>query len=93
MPICLHLPSLREVLHNRTQDQPGQTSHPIDFEEVRDFLIMQTSVQKRNYDRRHNIKDLPELHPGQAVLFLSPADANIYIEGTITGPSLHLAAT
>ena len=30
---------------------------------------------------------MPELHPGQAVLFLSPADTNIYIEGTITGPS------
>ena len=68
-PIGLHLPSLREMLHNRTQDQPGQPSHPIDFEEVRDYLIMQKSVQKRNYNRRHDIKDLQELHPGQAVLF------------------------
>ena len=49
---------------------------------------MQKSLQKRNYDRRHNVKDLPELHPGQAVLFLSPADVNAYIEGTITGPSI-----
>ena len=40
-----------------------------------------------HYDKRHNIRDLPELYPGQAVLFLSPADTNIYIEGTITGPS------
>ena len=30
---------------------------------------------------------MPELHPGQPELFLSPADANSYIEGTITGPS------
>ena len=44
-------------------------------------------MQKKHYDKRHNIRDLPELHPGQAVLFLSPADTNIYIEGTITGPS------
>ena len=44
-------------------------------------------MQKRHFDKRHNVRDLPELHPGQAVLFLSPADTNIYIEGTITGPS------
>ena len=37
--------------------------------------------------KRHNVRDLSELHPGQAVLFLNPADTNIYIEGTITGPS------
>ena len=59
----------------------------MDFQEVRNYLIAQKSTQKRHYDKRHNIKDLPELHPGQAVLFLSPADTNIYIEGTITGPS------
>ena len=87
MPIGLHLPSPREILHNRTQDWPGQPPHPIDFEEVRDYFIMQKSVQNRNYDRRHNIKDLPEILSGQAVLFLSPVDANINIEGTITGPS------
>ena len=87
MPIGPHLPSPREILHNRTQDRPGQPSHPIDFEEVRNYLIAQKSTQKRHYDKRHNVRDLPELYPGQAVLFLSPADTNIYIEGTITGPS------
>ena len=87
MPIGLHLPSPREILHNRTQDQPGQPSHPVDFEEVRNYLIVQKSTQKRHYDKRHNFRDLPELYPGQTVLFLSPADTNIYIEGTITGPS------
>ena len=59
----------------------------MDFEEVRNYLIVQKSIQKRHYDERHNIRDLPELHPGQAVLFLSPAETNIYVEGTITGPS------
>ena len=44
-------------------------------------------MQKKHYDKRHNVRDLPELHPGQEVLFLSPADTNSYIEGTITGPS------
>ena len=59
----------------------------MDIEEVRNYLIAQKSTQKRHYDKRHNVRDLPELYPGQAVLFLSPADTNIYIEGTITGPS------
>ena len=86
-PIGRHLPSPREILHNRTQDCPGQPPHPVDFEEVRNYLIAQKLIQKRHYDERHNIRDLPELHPGQAVLFLSPAETNIYIEGTITGPS------
>ena len=79
-PIGPHLPSPREILHNRTQDQTGQPPHPVDFEEVRNYLIPQKSTEKRHYDKRHNIRDLPELHPG-------PADTNIYIEGTITGPS------
>ena len=48
---------------------------------------MQKSVQKKHHNRRHNTRDLPELHPGQPVLFLSPADANSYNESTITGPS------
>ena len=86
-PIGRHLPSPREILHNRTQNCPGQPSHPVDFEEVRNYLIAQKSIQKRHYDEKHNVRDLPELHPGQAVLFLSPAETNIYIEGTITGPS------
>ena len=44
-------------------------------------------MQKKNHNKRHNARDLPELHPCQPVLFLSPADVNSYIEGTITGPS------
>ena len=55
--------------------------------EVRDYLITQKLVQKKNHDKRHNARDLPDLHPGQPVLFLSPADVNLYIESTITGPS------
>ena len=86
-PIGRHLPSPREILHNRMQDRQGQPPRPVDFEEVRNYLIAQKSTQKRYYDERHNVRDLPELHAGQAVLFLSPADTNIYIEGTITGPS------
>ena len=86
-PIGPHLPSPREILHNRTQDQPGQPPHPVDFDKVRNYLIAQKLTQKRHYDKRHNVRYLPELHPGQAVLFLSPVDTNIYIQGTVTGPS------
>ena len=64
-----------------------RTTSPPHFEEVTDYLITQKSVQKKHHERRHNTKDLPELHPGQPVLFLSPADVNSYTEGTITGPS------
>ena len=86
-PIGPHLPSLQEILHNRTQDCPGQPSHPVDFEEIRDNLITQMLVQKKCHDHRHNARDLPELHPGQPVLFFNHADANSYKEGTITGPA------
>ena len=82
-----HLPSLGEILNNRTQNRPWQPSHPLDFKEVRDYLITQKSVQKKHHNRRHNTRDLPELHPGQLVLFSSPADVTSYIKGTITGPS------
>ena len=80
-----HLPSSREILYNRTQDSPAQPSHPIDFEDVRDCLITQKSVQMKHHNETQ-YQDLPELHPGQPVLFLSPAAVNLYIEGTITDP-------
>ena len=44
-------------------------------------------MQKKYHDRRPNATDLPELNPGQPVLFLNLADVDTYIEGTITGPS------
>ena len=85
-----HHSSPREILHNRPQ--------LIDFEEVRDNLIAQKLVQKKHHDHRHNTGDLSKLHTGQPVLFLSPADANSYIEGNITGPAhntqkLHVRST
>ena len=49
---------------------------------------MQKEVQKDNHDGRHQAKPLPELQPGQQVLFLSPADnKSEYIQGTILSPS------
>ena len=48
---------------------------------MRDYLITQKSIQKKHHDRIHNTRYLPELHAGEPVLFLIPADANSYIEG------------
>ena len=38
----------------------------------------------KDHDQSHNVKPLPELKPGQKILFLSPKDENQYIEGTVT---------
>ena len=64
------------IEHKTTQDDPSAN-----------YLINQKTVQKKQYDCRHNAKLLPWLHPGQLVLFLRPTYANSYIEGTITRPA------
>ena len=53
------------------------------MEAVRDYLITKKTLQKQYHDKTHNVKPLPDLSQGQEVLFLSPADPNQYIEGTI----------
>ena len=53
------------------------------MEAVRNYLISKKISQKENHDNAHNVKTLPELIQGQEVLFLSPADPNQYIEGTV----------
>ena len=53
------------------------------MEAVRDYLITKKNLQKEYHDKTHNAKPLPELSQGQEVLFLSPADPNQYIEGTV----------
>ena len=75
-PIGPNLPSPREILHNHTEKRPGQTPHAIDYEEVRNYLLDKKSTQKRYHDQSHNVKPLPELKPGQKILFLSPKDKN-----------------
>ena len=42
------------------------------------------TTQKEYHDKSHNARLLPELEPGQKILFLSPREENQYIEGTIT---------
>ena len=66
------------------EKRPGQTPHAVDYEEIRNYLLDKKSTQKRYHDQSHNVKPLPELKPGQKILFLSPKDKNQYIEGTVT---------
>ena len=54
------------------------------MEDIRNYLISKKTTQKENYDKHHNTKPLPDITPGQKVLFLSPAEPNQFIEGTIT---------
>ena len=82
-PIGPNLPSPWEILHNCTEAHPGKPSTPVDMEAVRDYLITKKNLQKEYHDKTHNAKPLPELSQGQEVLFLSPADPNQYIEGTV----------
>ena len=87
-PIGPDLPSPREILHNLTDDRPGKPSRPVNFTQIRNYLISQKGKQKDNHDSRHQAKLLPELQPGQLVLFLSPVDnKSEYIPGTMLSPS------
>ena len=87
-PIGPDLPSPREILHNLTDDRPGKPSRPVNFTQIRNYLISQKVKQKDNHDSRHQAKPLPKLLPGQQVLFLSPVDnKSEYIPGTILSPS------
>ena len=83
-PISPNLPSPREILHNCTEEHPGQPSHPVDCEQVRNYLLDKKTTQKEYHDKSHNARPLSELEPGQKILFLSPREENQYIEGTIT---------
>ena len=66
------------------EKKPGQTPHAVDYEEIRNYLLDKKSTQKRYHDQSHNVKPLPELKPGQKILFLSPKGENQYTEGTVT---------
>ena len=83
-PIIPNLPSPREILHNCTEECPGQPPHPVDCEQVRNYLSDKKTTQKEYHDKSHNARPLSELEPGQKILFLSPREENQYIEGTIT---------
>ena len=71
-PIGPNLPSPREILHNHMEKRLGQAPQAVDYEEIRNYLLDKKSTQKRYHDQGHNVKPLPELKPGQKILFLRP---------------------
>ena len=77
-PIGPHLPSPREILHNRTEECPGRSSHPVDMENICNYLISKKTTQKENHGKSHKVRILPDIIPGQEVLFLSPADPPVH---------------
>ena len=75
-PIGPNLPSPGENLHNHTEECPGQPSHPTDYEQARNYLLDKKATQKKYHDQSHNVKQLPELIPGQNFLFLRLKEEN-----------------
>ena len=51
-PIGPNLPSTREILHNQTEESPGQPSHPVDCEQVRNYLLDRKTTQKEYHDKK-----------------------------------------
>ena len=61
MPIGPNMPAVCEILHNRTIQQPGRPSQPVDMEKVRNFLISKRQAQCDQFNKAHRVQALPEL--------------------------------
>ena len=81
-PMGPNMPSPYEILHNRTIQCSGRPSQPVDMEKIRNFLLSRKQAQCDQFNKSHWSHALPELPPGQEVLFRSPLDDD-YISGTI----------
>ena len=55
MPIGLKMTSPYEILHNRSIQQPGRPSQPIDMEQVRNFLIFHRQAQCDQFNKAHRV--------------------------------------
>ena len=60
-PIGPNLPSPRDILHNHTEECPGQPSHSVNCKQVRNYLLDKKVTQKEYHDKSHNTKPLSEL--------------------------------
>ena len=92
-PISPNLPSPREILYNCTEEHPGQPSHPVICEQVRNYLLDKKATQKEYHDKSHNAKPLSELEPGQKILFLSPEKKTNISKAPSPLRQLHLEVT
>ena len=64
-----NMPSPQEILQNRTFQCPSKPSQPVNMESVRNYPLSHKQSQKTYFDKAHGACDLPELDPGQEVLF------------------------
>ena len=67
-----NLPSPREILHNHTEECPGQPSHLVDCGQARNYLLDKKTTQKEYHDKSHNARPLSELAPGQKLTLPQP---------------------
>ena len=68
-PIGPHLPSPREILHNRTEECPGKPTQPVNMEDIRNYLISKKTTEKANCDKHHNTKPLPDITQVRKLFF------------------------
>ena len=55
MPIGPNMPAPHEILHNRTIQQPGRPSQPVNMEKVRNFLIAKRQAQCDQFNKAHGV--------------------------------------
>ena len=80
-----------EILHNGTFQHPGRPSQPVNTERVRNYLLSNKQAQSTQFIKAHVACALPELTPGQEVLFRSLVDSK-YIPGTIINKATMLCS-
>ena len=80
----------REILYNRTIQHPERPLMPIYMGGIQNHLISKKQAQKQYFNKSHNTKPLPQLNPGQELLFLSPADQSSHTPNIIVDKALTL---
>ena len=54
-PIGSNMPAPHEILHNRTIQQPGRPSQPVDMEQIRNLLISKRQAQCDQFNKAHRV--------------------------------------
>ena len=88
-PIRPNIPLPHEILHNWTFQHPGRPSQPVNMERVRNYLLSHKQVQSTQFNKAHGAHALPELTPGQEMLFRSPVDKEYIPRTIIVKPIVH----
>ena len=87
-----HAKPLMQVAKVNSSQQQEQKNAQVDhhiqltWENIHNYLISKKAMQNENHDKNHKVRTLPDIIPGQKVLFLSPADNS----NTQKAPKLHM---